>query len=50
MGGHAACMREMNAIYRVLVENVGEKDNLEDPGFDRRILLRWIFVNWSGEP
>jgi hypothetical protein len=24
-------------------ENLREKDHLEDPGVDRRIILRWIF-------
>jgi hypothetical protein len=26
--------------------NLRERDHLEDPGIDRRIILRWIF--WSG--
>ena len=24
------------------------KGNLEDPGVDRRIILRWIFRKWEG--
>jgi hypothetical protein len=24
-----------------------ERDNLEDPGIDRRIILRWIFSKWN---
>jgi hypothetical protein len=27
-------------------ENLRERDNLEDPGIDRRITLRWIFKRW----
>jgi hypothetical protein len=50
MCGHAAYMGEMKAIYRVMVGNVREKDNSEDPGFDGRIILRWIFRKWNGEP
>jgi hypothetical protein len=27
--------------------NLRERDNLEDLGVDRRIILRWIFKNWD---
>jgi len=40
-------MREMSGVYRVLVGNLTEKDNLEDPGVDGRIILRWIFRKWD---
>jgi len=26
-----------------------ERHHLEDPGIDRRILLRWVFRKWYGE-
>jgi hypothetical protein len=26
--------------------NLRERDHLEDPGVDRRIILRWIFWKW----
>jgi hypothetical protein len=38
LGG--ACMRERRGIYRVLVR---ERDHMEYPGFDGRIILKWIF-------
>jgi hypothetical protein len=29
--------------------NLGERDHLEDPRVDGRIILRWIFRKWDGE-
>ena len=40
---HAARMEERRGIYRLR-----EIDHLEDPGVNRRILLRWIFRKWNG--
>ena len=36
-------MEERRGIYRLR-----EIDHLEDPGVNRRILLRWIFRKWNG--
>jgi hypothetical protein len=27
--------------------NLNERDHLEDPGIDERIILRWIFRKWD---
>jgi len=50
--GHVACMKERRCVYRVLVRKP-ERDNLEDPATDGRIILRWIIrkldmVAWIG--
>jgi len=29
--------------------NLEERDYLEDPGIDRRIILRWLFRKWDVE-
>ena len=47
---HVARMGKSRGVYRVLVR---ERDHLEDPGVDGRIILRWIFRKldvggWTG--
>jgi len=32
-----------------LYGNLRERDHLEDPGIDGRIILRWIFKKWDVE-
>ena len=41
--GHVACMGYRTGVYRVLVKKLRDRDHLEDPGVDGRIILRWIF-------
>ena len=37
----------MRDVYRVLVGKPAERDHLEDPGVDGKIILRWIFTKWD---
>jgi hypothetical protein len=39
-------MEEKRGVYRVLVGKP-DGDNLNDPGRDGRIILRWIFRKWD---
>jgi hypothetical protein len=41
-------MGEGRGVHRVLVGNLRERDHLEDPDVDGRIILRWIFRKWEG--
>jgi len=43
---HEARVGEMRGLCRVLVEKPEEIDNLEDPGVDGRIILRWTGLIW----
>jgi len=37
--GHVARMGERRSVYRVWWENLRERDHLEDPGVDGRVIL-----------
>jgi len=47
LAGDIACMGERIGVYRVLVGKPEERDHLEDPGVNGRIILRWIFRKWN---
>jgi len=47
MGGACSTYGGEKSLYRVLVGKLRERDNLEDPGLDGRIILRWIFRKWG---
>ena len=47
--GHVARMGDRRGVYGVLVGNLRERDPLEDPGVDGRIILIWIFRKWDVE-
>jgi hypothetical protein len=51
--GHIARTGERGDVYRFWWGNLREKDHLEDPDIDGRLLLRWIFRkldvrSWTG--
>jgi hypothetical protein len=40
-------MGERRGVYRVWWGNLRERDHLEEPDIDGRIILRWIFRTWD---
>jgi hypothetical protein len=42
-------MKDRRGLYRILMGNPEIKKPLEDPGVDRRIILKWIIKLWDGE-
>ena len=46
--GHVARMRERRDVCGFLWGNLRERNHLEDPDVDGRIILRWIFGKWEG--
>jgi hypothetical protein len=35
-------MGEMRNAYKILIENVEERENSEDVGIDEKVILAWI--------
>ena len=46
--GSVANMGVRRGTYGVWVGNLTERDKLEDPGVDWRIILRQVFMKWMG--
>ena len=46
--GHVACLGTVQVYTGFWWGNLRERDHLEDPGVDGRIILRWIFRKWVG--
>jgi len=46
-GGACSIHGERRAYTRFWWGNLGERDHLDDPGVDGRIILRWIFRKWD---
>jgi hypothetical protein len=44
--GHVARRGEGRDAYRILVENLRDRDHLEELGVDGTIVLRWILKKW----
>jgi hypothetical protein len=44
---YIASMEERRDLYRFLVGKLRERDHLEDPGVDGRIILKRIFRKWG---
>jgi hypothetical protein len=40
-------MGERKGVFRVWWENRRERDHLEDPSVDERIISNWIFRKWD---
>jgi hypothetical protein len=40
-------MGDRRGVYKVLVGSLRERDHLEAPGVDGRIILMWIFRKWD---
>jgi len=39
---------DRTGAYIILMGKLRERDHFEDLGVDRKIILKWIFMNWDG--
>jgi len=49
LGEYVACMGEGEVYIGFWWGNLKERDHLDNPGIDGRIILRWTFSKWKGE-
>jgi len=49
MSWDCSIYREKRGAYKVWRGSLREKDHLEDPGANGRIILRWLFRKWDEE-
>jgi hypothetical protein len=43
-------MGDRRGAYRILVGRPEGRDHLEDIGVDGKVIAKWIFKKWDGEP
>jgi hypothetical protein len=48
MGGTCSTCGGEERCIQFLWENLSERDHLEEPGVDERIILKWIFSKYDG--
>ena len=46
--GHVARMGKSRGAYKVLMGKREGRNHLEEPGADRRIILKWVLGKWEG--
>jgi hypothetical protein len=46
--GHVARIGAVRSIYNILVGNLEDRDDSEDPGVANKMILEWIFGKYDG--
>jgi hypothetical protein len=45
--GHVACLGGVEVYTGFRWGNLRDRDHLEDPGVDGKVILKWIFRKWN---